>query len=110
MLHNKLLPHRSPLYNLRPFGDEDGILRLTGHHNNSLWSYDKHHPIILPHRCRFLCLYIIHIHCKYIHATHGFVRAFLSTRFWVVGGSNGTEKRIISICVTCACHAVVPAV
>lgn len=109
MLDNKPLPRRSPLYSLNPFIDKDGILRLTGRLNNSLWSYDKRHPIILPPRCRFLCLYITHIHCKYFHATQGFIRAFLSTRFWVVGGSNGTVKRIIRNCVTCARHTGAPA-
>lgn len=103
LLKNKPLPSRSILLPLRPIMDQNELLRVSGRINNSLFSDDRRHPIILSSRCSLIKLIIINIHENYFHDNKEFVKAFLMSKYWIVGGMNRfLIKSVIRKCVICA--------
>lgn len=86
------LSKKSPPRKLSLFIDEDGLLRIGGHHTNVDLPRDKRHPVILPKTHHITTLIVRHYHEDIYHQgrrlTEGAVR---SAGVWIVGG-----KRLVS--------------
>ena len=59
---------KSSLRSLNPILEEDGLLRIGGRLQNSNYSNEKKHPVILSAKSHVTKLLIRHIHEKYFHA------------------------------------------
>ncbi|XP_078346784.1 uncharacterized protein LOC144632053 [Oculina patagonica] len=95
------LPSTSPLANLCPVLDKDGLLRVGGRLNEADISNGERHPLILPKSCHTSELIINHYHCKVQHQgrvfTHGLIR---SSGYWIIGGKRMVNS-IIDKCLKC---------
>ena len=98
---NKAMKKASSLYQLDPFLDANGILRVDGRIRRFSLSYDAKHPIILPRKGHVTELIICHHHQIVEHQgrgiTHNEVR---SAGYWVIGGSSAVSNHIAQ-CVKC---------
>ena len=98
---NKAMKKASSLYQLDPFLDANGILRVGGRITRSSLSYDAKHPIILPRKGHMTELIICHHHQIVEHQgrgiTHNEVR---SAGYWVIGGSSAVSNHIAQ-CAKC---------
>lgn len=61
------LPKDNKLKSLYPFLDTNGVLRVGGRLQNSEFSYNKKHPIIIPYGCHLMKLIIRDAHVKTLH-------------------------------------------
>ena len=95
------LPSTSPLANLCPVLDKDGLLRVGGRLNEADISNGERHPLILPKSCHTSELIINLYHCKVQHQgrvfTHGLIR---SSGYWIIGGKRMVNS-IIDKCLKC---------
>lgn len=99
-LKNKLtISRKNKLLPLNPF-IQNGIIRVGGRIQNSPYSFDKKHPIILPSKHPFVELLIRYEHQRLLHAGAQSVLFSLRSKFWIVQGINSV-KREIRRCVTC---------
>ncbi|XP_044167413.1 uncharacterized protein LOC122951466 [Acropora millepora] len=93
--HNKAIKKASSLYQLDPFLDANGILRVGGRIRRSSLSYGAKHPIILPRKGHVTELIICHHHRIVEHQgrgiTHNEIR---SAGYWVIGGSSAVSNHI----------------
>lgn len=71
------LPRRSKLTSLRPFIDEEGILRVGGRLKKSQLAFHHKHPIILPKRHHLTKLIIEQAHQVTLHGGTSLMSAFL---------------------------------
>jgi hypothetical protein len=92
---NRKLPKRSPLCTQAPFIDENGLIRLKTRLYNAPVPFERKQPIVLPARCHFTRLWIIHLHLKLLHANRLIISAHLSTGFHFTGGIQGVIKKVI---------------
>lgn len=83
----------SCLYQLDPFVDEDGILRVGGRLRRSALDFVEKHPAVLPKKHHLSELVIRHYHESTHHQgrliTHGAIR---QAGYWVISG-RGARKR-----------------
>ena len=95
------LPKNSSLYNLSPFIDEYGLIRIGGRIKHSSLLDEIKHPIILPKDGHITKLIIDHYHNVAQHqgrgVTHNEIRA---SGFWIINGSSAVARYIHS-CITC---------
>ena len=93
--HNKAIKKASSLYQLDPFLDANGILRVGGRIRRSSLSYGAKHPIILPRKGHVTELIICHHYRIVEHQgrgiTHNEIR---SAGYWVIGGSSAVSNHI----------------
>lgn len=97
------LPENSKLISLRPFLDENKILRVGGRISNAECAYDMKHPVIVPPNSRICELIIADAH---VHTLHGAVQVmmrYIRNRFWVPRLRNQL-RLFVHRCVTCARH------
>jgi hypothetical protein len=99
--NNSPVEKRSSLSALNVFIDNEGLLRVSGRLEHSNYSYDTKHPIVIASKCRFLSLYVGHIHNQFFHASKTFVCNQVRAKFWVIGGLERLVKSIIYKCVRC---------
>lgn len=99
--NNLPVKKKSCIKALNPFLGEDGILRVGGRLENSDYSFEKKHPIILHAKSHFTKLLVRHVHEKYFHVGRSFLASFFSARYWIVGGRTNIFKKIIYNCVAC---------
>ena len=92
-LGNKLLP-------LRPFLDQDGLLRVGGRLGLSELPYTKRHPLVLPGKHQLTKLIIRNEHLRLLHAGPTLVMASLAQRFHVIRARRAV-RAITRNCVTC---------
>ena len=92
---NKAMKKASSLYQLDPFLDASGVLRVGGRIKRSSLSYGAKHPIILPRKGHIIELIICHHHQLVKHQgrgiTHNEIR---SARYWVIGGGSAVSNHI----------------
>ncbi|XP_050521830.1 uncharacterized protein LOC126894684 [Daktulosphaira vitifoliae] len=99
--NSKLVSSKSKLFRLKPFLDNDGIIRVGGRlkHAVSLSFFQKH-PIVLPADSAFTKLLFLDEHEKSLHAGPQAMLANIRLRYWPINGRN--IARIISRkCVKC---------
>ncbi|XP_055604176.1 uncharacterized protein LOC129752418 [Uranotaenia lowii] len=103
----KELKNQSSLLQLKPFLDDDGIVRVGGRLNHSCLTYDEKHPILLP-RSSILTAYILHSeHINNHHCGPQTLLAISRRRYWIICGTSAARKTYRQ-CVVCARSKPVP--
>lgn len=90
----------SSIHQLKPFLDENRLLRVGGRLNLSELSYDTKHPILLPHHSPFTSLVLRHDHLEQLHCGPQSLLAAVRRRFWIVRGIS-VARKICRTCVQC---------
>lgn len=98
--NNQKLHYKSKLLPLSPFLDSHGILRVGGRIQNSNFSYDKKHPIILDAKHHFTKLIMNYEHLRMFHAGPQLLLASIREQFWPIGG-RWLARSTVKQCVMC---------
>ncbi|XP_075150481.1 uncharacterized protein LOC142224584 [Haematobia irritans] len=94
----------SPILNLNPFCDSEGILLLCGRlASASSLSYNEKHPILLPYNSQYSRLLIRFIHDISLHGGNQLVLRLVRTQFWIPKAKN-LIKTIIHKFKTCVIY------
>ncbi|XP_025266782.1 uncharacterized protein LOC112638782 [Camponotus floridanus] len=97
--NNQPLPSGSPLAALRPFLDEEEIIRIGGRLRHSALSFAAKNPILLaPHP--IVKLILRHSHVRALHAGVQLTLATVRQDYWVLRARTQV-KQIIHQCVNC---------
>lgn len=98
------LSSRNELYNLNPFLDSDGVLKVGGRLSNSSLCHSLKHPVIIPKTHHITRLIIADCHEKVKHQGKGFtINEIRSKGFWIPG-INRAVASYVHNCVTCRKH------
>ena len=97
----KRAPKGSSPYQLDPFVDSDGVVRVGGRLRQAQLEYGEKHPALLPKNHHVGNLVVRHYHNQVHHQgrqiTHGAIR---QAGYWLIGGHR-TVARELSKCVVC---------
>ena len=99
----------SPLIPLRPFLDNDGLLRVGGRERNSNRAFSCQHPIIVHGGHPITRLIVRSEHVRLLHAGPTLLACSLNRRYHIVGGRK-TVRSITRACVNCRRVAAKPQV
>ena len=89
----RLFKKTSSLYQLDPFLDANGTLRVGGRIRRPSLSYGAKHPIILPRKGHMTELNICHHHRIVEHQGRGITHSEIrSAGYWVIGGSSAVSN------------------
>lgn len=91
---------KSKLIGLRPFLDDNGVLRVNGRIENSDLSYDTKYPIVLPNSGTLVQRIIGDCHTQTGHGGCKLMLQYLRQKFWIVNMRKLT-KAYIRTCVVC---------
>lgn len=94
------LPRRSIIRDLRPFIDNEDVLRLGGRLNKSPQAFSELHPILMPANSHYGNLLILEAHRQVFHSGLRDTMVQLRERFWIIRARQRT-KQLIGRCVTC---------
>lgn len=98
--HNKPVKINSKLSTLNPFLDEYQIIRVGGRLSNSNFSFDKKHPIVIPHD-HFVTEMIIKCeHERLLHAGPLATLASVRNSYWPLRGRS-VVKSVVRKCIKC---------
>lgn len=100
---NQPLSSRSSIISLRPFLDQDGVLRVGGRLSKSRppysFPYSFRHPILLsPHP--LVTLIVQQAHLRALHAGPQLTLNVLRRDFWIIRARN-IVKSVTHKCITC---------
>ncbi|XP_055715021.1 uncharacterized protein LOC129809234 [Phlebotomus papatasi] len=84
---------------LRPFLDDDGLLRVGGRLHNSAEPYDTQHPKILP-KGKLANLLALQFHLNLLHGGPTILLSSLRQRYWPLGGRS-LARQTVHNCVPC---------
>ena len=102
LMKGKRVPRNSRVYNLSPFVDKDGLLRVGGRLEMSDLQYEEKHPVLLP-RSHLTELLVREQHLLLRHAGVATVITALRGAYWILG-LRCIAKRIKRGCVICQRH------
>lgn len=88
------------LNSLNPFIDSEGIMRVGGRLNNSEFSNDKRHSMVLLAKHRLSKLILKDEHIRLLHAPPQALLASIRERFWIINGRN-LAKQVVHECLQC---------
>ena len=95
------LKKSSQIYNLYPYIDEDGLIRVGERLDKSNLNNECKHPIVVPKGSPISKLKVTWCHKKTGHAGRGMTLSEIRTsEFWVVC-TNSATRRFIHYCVVC---------
>ncbi|XP_055623198.1 uncharacterized protein LOC129766644 [Toxorhynchites rutilus septentrionalis] len=97
---NKKLSNSSSLLTLRPFLDQDGLLRVGGRIQAAGLDYDQLHPIILPANCKLTFLIAVDKHISHLHIGPQSLLYTIRLNYWPIHGKNLVRK-VVHRCLTC---------
>ncbi|XP_052758555.1 uncharacterized protein LOC128202398 [Galleria mellonella] len=100
LLNKESLPKKSPLLKFNVFLDENNIMRVGGRIDNSNYSDDKKHPIILQSTHIFTKLLFAFEHKRLLHAGPQLLLASIRESYWPIGGRN-LAKTCYHNCIKC---------
>jgi hypothetical protein len=100
LLKGESFHKRNPMQQLNPFVDNNAVIRVGGRLDNSKFSYDVKHPIILPKTGRLTELVIEQAHQATLHAGTQLCTSFIRQRYWVMDVWRAV-RAAIHTCVTC---------
>ena len=102
LVQGNSIPKSSKIFNLNPFLDEDGLMRVGGRLHNSLaLDYNEKHPILLPKNSHMTQLLLRYLHEQVAHQGRGFTLSKMrSSGYWIVG-ARALITSLIHKCVTC---------
>nr|XP_022918410.1 uncharacterized protein LOC111427476 [Onthophagus taurus] len=86
---------------LKPFIDDNGLLRVGGRLKNSLLPFENKHQIILPQRHIVSRLIAEDIHVKNFHCGPQLLLGLMRDKYWPVGGRN-LVRSITRKCMKCS--------
>ncbi|XP_067941083.1 uncharacterized protein [Watersipora subatra] len=100
---------KSTVFNLNPFLDKNGVMRIGGRLNRSTaLSFPEKHPILLPKSGHFTRLLLQHLHEQVAHQGRCFTLAKMrSSGYWIIG-ARSIIASLIHQCVTCRSHRAKP--
>lgn len=96
----KSLPNKNRLISLSPYLDSNNLIRVGGRLDNSPYSFDTKHPILLCSKHHFTKLIFHYYHLKYLHAGPQLLLANIRQSYWPLGGRI-LAKNIVAKCVRC---------
>ena len=96
----KPLSRKSIIYNLNPFIDEEGLIRVGGRLRRALLAYASRHQIILPKQSHLTHLIIRETHEELKHFGINYVLNEFRSKYWPVHGRAMVKKALRS-CVIC---------
>lgn len=94
-------PARSNLKALNVFLHTDQTIRVGGRLTNSSLPFDKKHPIVVQKKCELTTLIVRDLHHQYFHANFTLLRSLVTSKWWIIGGTNKLVKSVIRQCVFC---------
>lgn len=100
LINKQKLPVKSPLLKFNIFLDKFNIMRVGGRLDNSDFSYDKNHPILLQSTHRFFTLLFQSEHVKLMHAGPQLLLASIREVYWPLGGRN-LARSCYRHCIKC---------
>jgi len=101
-LQNSRLVHcKSSLRHLKPFIDENNLIRVGGRlkHASKLDVFQRH-PIVLPSKCNFTKLIFLHEHEILLHGGPQAMLASVRLKYWPLNGQN-IARTIAHQCIKC---------
>ncbi|XP_075157882.1 uncharacterized protein LOC142231148 [Haematobia irritans] len=104
LLSSKRQIGHGPILKLMPFLDNEGILRVGGRLQNSNFSFDRKHPILLSKSNPLSTLIISDAHERTLHGGLSLTMSYVSRKFWIISG-NQLCKTIIHKCIVCFRHS-----
>ncbi|KAK3735539.1 hypothetical protein QZH41_016119 [Actinostola sp. cb2023] len=104
---NKPLPKRSRLHSLRPFIDENGLLRVGGRLRKAPVTEESRNPLILDQKHGATRLIVMYHHLSLYCASDKQVLNELRQKYWVLKGL-ATVRKISFTCPTCRRRRVQP--
>jgi len=103
----KVLDRSSPLYQLSPLLDSEGVVRVNGRIRESDVNDAVKFPIILKPKNQVTKLLIMHFHKKANHQGQEFVLNELRQQYWIIQGRAAVRKAWDS-CQVCKNHRAKP--
>nr|XP_013190109.1 unnamed protein product [Amyelois transitella] len=97
---NRKLPNKSALIKFNVFLDDNKIMRVGGRLVNSLFCFEKKHPIILQSTHKFTKLLFEFEHIRLMHAGPQLMLASIRDSYWPIGGRN-LARSCYRKCVRC---------
>ncbi|XP_011866742.1 PREDICTED: uncharacterized protein LOC105561401 [Vollenhovia emeryi] len=94
------IPRSSKLITLRPYLDEEGMMRVGGRLHQSSLAEDAKHPLVIPADHHFTKLVITERHCEMAHAGPATTLAAVRCEFWPIAGRS-IVKKLVRNCVVC---------
>lgn len=107
LANNKELSKGSKILSLNPFM-HNSLIRVGGRIINSNQSFNKRHPILLPHSHRLTELIIENEHKLAMHCGAQALLCNVREQFWPISGRN-ICKKVIKKCIICFKARPVPA-
>ncbi|UYV70036.1 hypothetical protein LAZ67_7001545 [Cordylochernes scorpioides] len=101
LLSNKPIPNKSRIYNLCPFLDSRGIIRVGGRLKNVNVYGDRINRILLPRSHHITTLIVNNVHVHNLHSSTQATLAAIRNIFWIPSGRNVVRK-ILRTCMKCA--------
>ncbi|UYV84619.1 hypothetical protein LAZ67_X002847 [Cordylochernes scorpioides] len=101
LLSNKPIPNKSRIYNLCPFLDSRGIIRVGGRLKNVNVHGDRIIQVLLPRSHHLTTLIINNVHVHNLHSSTQATLATIRNIFWIASGRNVVRK-ILRTCMKCA--------
>ncbi|XP_068675491.1 uncharacterized protein [Montipora foliosa] len=89
-----------PIYKLRPWLDQSGILRDGGRLENALIHYEAKHQTLLPYNHQVPSFFIMAHHERVGHFGQDYVLASLQQKYWIVKG-RAMVRKVIGRCLVC---------
>lgn len=90
----------SGLRKIRPFVDNDGLMRVGGRLANADTTFDEQHPIIISGKSSITILIIRDAHERVFHGGPQNTLGNLHQQYWLLGGRR-MVRSLIHNCVTC---------
>ncbi|XP_075163011.1 uncharacterized protein LOC142235633 [Haematobia irritans] len=94
---------KSNILTLAPFRGKDGLLRVGGRLENTVFSYDERHPIIVPDKSHLADLLVRYTHQILLHAEYNLMLRALRQSFYIPRLKNLIRKCIRS-CKACTLY------
>ena len=93
----------SGISKLKPFLDENGLIRVGGRLSGADLGYDEKHPVLLPYDDHVTNMIIAHTHEVVGHSGRTYVLADIRKKYWIVKG-NAAVRKVLRKCVQCRKH------
>ena len=98
---NRTVSPRSKLFRLRPFLDDNGILRVGGRLKNaSTIDVFQRHPVVLPANCAFSKMLFREEHMRLMHGGPQSLLSSIRLKYWPLNGRN-MSRHTVHKCIKC---------
>lgn len=98
--HGKELHRKSKLLPLRPFIDENGLLRVGGRVKHADINLDQRHPWVLPAKHHITTLIFKEEHKRLLHCGPEQLLSVVRLRYWPLAGRQ-TARKVTRQCLEC---------